>query len=1055
MVYQEQNDETLVMLTLAGEQRAYEVLVARYENVVIAAAASVLHSRYMAEDAAQDAFITAWMKLNVLCEPAKYSAWVCRIAKNCAKNILMRMRGYLSLDTDCDTLAGESSDPELLLLASEERAELHGYISTLSKKVQQIIYMHYFEELSVSQIAEKLCIAEGTVKAQLHNGRKQIRKGLGAMNENANDALVRKVMKKVEELKAWQFQNSKNGFETEYKDVLAEVETLPESADKYHALADVLMRGWWWIPGEKNDALFDRIREAAELGKNDDVMVFVVAREDEKWSGQMRIEFIRDKQIPRLEAGGFTKALAREWFWLGVALLQQKEPDTENGFAAFEKVLSLLTPADFRYAHAKAAIEMHRAYIDRYRTKNIERYMLRACAEEYRVRDGELRRWDLAYLYIGGLWAEDRQADFVFRNASYCDGRFTVDGLAVGETFTGSDGTTLTFISNSAVVETPCGTFEGCVVWETVHERAAYRTFYKHGIGIVRQERRFGGFSDVRLLKNYNILGGDGQLPMAAGNTWEYTSEHDPQYVLHASKFTVCYADGKSVTLSYTWNVERLQYNENSWLDMIQQIRNEYCMETDGAYRICDVYAPIARAEALATTEVEKAHTKAACSVARRILATDPAFHPAHTARGLWDFFVRTNIACEDGRITCDHDGRWSFEWKHVSGSDVASYPLLYNDIYGILQNATGCIWSDEWIAGTTHKIEYMLWDRYHVKTAIECAAVDEVTTAAGTFTDCMQLSLDVDGMTEGLEYRGGKMEYVFARGVGIVRMVTHYWKGACTATYELVEYTGTGEGYMPVCGGLTRRYEAIGLTDGYKGASEYTFVADADGAVYCMEDRAGIREIPTPITQYSAVLGEERESALWEAGERDEAWKQNSLNNFNLLLYFLAKPGRNTRRANRSIEINGFNMRMMEQFGDGAVPPAWHALYAWTALVRAAAFYGAERADEGYEHLEIAYTYYAKWNTYADGERLELGKKELLGDCVLLKNRGCVEFADGSRYPVGFEYRFNSAVSGRTLYVAMTALRGWEWFNKARKEERFQELVLRAKVLKDQVEEK
>lgn len=88
MLYYDQNDETLVMLTLAGEQRAYEVLVARYEKVVIASASSVTHNQFMAEDAAQDAFVTAWMKLNVLREPAKFRAWVCRIAKNCAKTWL-------------------------------------------------------------------------------------------------------------------------------------------------------------------------------------------------------------------------------------------------------------------------------------------------------------------------------------------------------------------------------------------------------------------------------------------------------------------------------------------------------------------------------------------------------------------------------------------------------------------------------------------------------------------------------------------------------------------------------------------------------------------------------------------------------------------------------------------------------------------------------------------------------------------------------------------------------------------------------------------------------
>ena len=117
-------------------------------------------------------------------------------------------------------------------------------------------------------------------------------------------------MKKVEELKLWQYKNSKNGFEKVCKEVLKEVEELPESMDKYHALADVLLRGWWWISGEKNDALFERIRDAAEKGKNDEVMKFIAAKEDSKLYGGAKIKFIRETQIPRLEKSGFVKALA-------------------------------------------------------------------------------------------------------------------------------------------------------------------------------------------------------------------------------------------------------------------------------------------------------------------------------------------------------------------------------------------------------------------------------------------------------------------------------------------------------------------------------------------------------------------------------------------------------------------------------------------------------------------------------------------------------------------------------------------------------------------------
>lgn len=98
MLYRNQNDETLVMLTLAGEQNAYEVLVTKYQKSVIASALSITRNSFMAEDAAQDAFVTAWMKLDTLKEPQKFASWVCRIAKNCALNMLPRYRSFLPLD---------------------------------------------------------------------------------------------------------------------------------------------------------------------------------------------------------------------------------------------------------------------------------------------------------------------------------------------------------------------------------------------------------------------------------------------------------------------------------------------------------------------------------------------------------------------------------------------------------------------------------------------------------------------------------------------------------------------------------------------------------------------------------------------------------------------------------------------------------------------------------------------------------------------------------------------------------------------------------------------
>ena len=303
--------------------------------------------------------------------------------------------------------------------------------------------------------------------------------------------------------------------------------------------------------------------------------------------------------------------------------------------------------------------------------------------------------------------------------------------------------------------------------------------------------------------------------------------------------------------------------------------------------------------------------------------------------------------------------------------------------------------------------------------------------------------------MSAGTEYRAGKIYYYFAHGIGIVRMEKPYFSDIKTAVYDLTEYEGVGEGYMPLCNGMMRRYEAQNLTDGYVGSTVYTYVADEDGDIVIFADQCGIREIGSPITQYNSVLDEVLEKKFWESGNREEGWKYNSLNNLNIMLHFLCKPGWNTRRASRSIELGGFKMQLIEMLGEnGDIPPAWDALYAWTALVRAAAFFGAGKKEEGYEHLEISYEYYRKWNEYEDGAEFETGKKEMLGDSRIVKNRGYILLPDGTRHLLSYENEFNNSAT-RILYYALTARRGWEWFNKVRDEDRFKEFINKAQLLK------
>ncbi|MFR5785358.1 MAG: RNA polymerase sigma factor [Acutalibacteraceae bacterium] len=109
------------MLTLAGEQSAYETLVVRHQRAVMASAVSVTHNQHMAEDASQDA---SRHRMDEIGHPAgrQEIQRVCRIAKNCALNMVRRFRSYLPFEAQ--NLAfddGQAAEPAELCIGRRKR----------------------------------------------------------------------------------------------------------------------------------------------------------------------------------------------------------------------------------------------------------------------------------------------------------------------------------------------------------------------------------------------------------------------------------------------------------------------------------------------------------------------------------------------------------------------------------------------------------------------------------------------------------------------------------------------------------------------------------------------------------------------------------------------------------------------------------------------------------------------------------------------------------------------------------------------------------------------
>ena len=125
-------------------------------------------------------------------------------------------------------------------------------MDALTEKIRETVKLHYYEELSVAEIAQKLSLPAGTVKWRLSEGQKQLRKEFGVMEKyNESETIVERVMRQVEALKLLAKQNDKTDFQKQYKKVLADVESLKDSKEKSHALADILIHGVWWRKAKK------------------------------------------------------------------------------------------------------------------------------------------------------------------------------------------------------------------------------------------------------------------------------------------------------------------------------------------------------------------------------------------------------------------------------------------------------------------------------------------------------------------------------------------------------------------------------------------------------------------------------------------------------------------------------------------------------------------------------------------------------------------------------------------------------------------------------------
>lgn len=179
----ELSDKQLVERVKRGDQRAYDMLVLKYQHKIFGLISRYVKDSDEIQDVAQEAFIKAYRALPKFRGESAFYTWLYRIAINTAKNYLVsRSRRPPSIDVDVgdaefyDGADGlrDTDNPENVLFGDELKAVVDTAIQALPEDLRTALTLREFDGLSYEDIADVMDCPVGTVRSRIFRAREAV-----------------------------------------------------------------------------------------------------------------------------------------------------------------------------------------------------------------------------------------------------------------------------------------------------------------------------------------------------------------------------------------------------------------------------------------------------------------------------------------------------------------------------------------------------------------------------------------------------------------------------------------------------------------------------------------------------------------------------------------------------------------------------------------------------------------------------------------------------------------------------------------------------------------
>lgn len=174
-------DEEQVWLDQArrGDKVAFGKIIEAYQGPVYNLAYRMLNNSGEAEEAAQEAFIRAYTRLDSYNPNHKFSTWLLSITSNYCIDLIRKRRAILlSIDEPLpphpSLMSEKSAAPEPQLVQNEQQELVRSLLAELAPEYREAVVLRYWHELSYEEIAEMMDTTVSAIKSRLFRARKQL-----------------------------------------------------------------------------------------------------------------------------------------------------------------------------------------------------------------------------------------------------------------------------------------------------------------------------------------------------------------------------------------------------------------------------------------------------------------------------------------------------------------------------------------------------------------------------------------------------------------------------------------------------------------------------------------------------------------------------------------------------------------------------------------------------------------------------------------------------------------------------------------------------------------